>query len=415
MGFTMAEKILGRAAGRPVTRGDYITASVDVAMVNISTADVYEVLQQAGIRRLWDPTRVISIQDHNVPAMTERDAEIQRTTREAVQRYGIANYYGEGGGVCHQVMVDQGHVRPGELVVGSDSHTCTYGALAAGGTGIGITEMAYVLATGRLWFRVPETIRLELTGRLPERVSVKDLFLFVAGREGADLAQYKAIEYTGEMVERLSVDSRLTLANMAVELGAKFGLFATDETLRAYLRDRGVGETAELGPDPDASYERTLQIAADGLTPQVALPHAFTNVRPVAEVEGTPIQQACIGSCTNGRLEDLRAAAEILRGRRVDRFTRLYVFPASWAVYRAALDEGVIGTLVDAGAVLPGCDCGFCIGHIGVLAKGESCIATSSRNSRGRMGSLESKVFLASPATAAASALHGRITDPRKV
>lgn len=415
MGYTMAEKILGRAVGRGVRAGENITVSVDVAMLNISMASVSRILKRAGVTRLWDPGRVVCIQDHNVPAPNEREAEVQRTIREAVQAYGIEAYYGENGGICHQVMVDQGHVRPGEVIVGSDSHTCTYGALGAAATGIGVTEMAYVLTTGKLWFRVPETLRFDLRGRLAERVTAKDILLWIAGRHGVDVAQYKAIEFSGEVAEALSIDSRLAMANMAVELGGKFGFFATDGATRAFLRGRIRGEPEDVRPDPDAGYETLIRVDVASLEPQVALPHAFDNVRSVSEVEGTVVHQAYIGSCTNGRLEDLRAAAEILRGKRVDRFTRLYVLPASWAVYRAAMEEGLVRTLLDAGAVFPGCDCGPCIGQMAVLAAGENCIASSSRNARGRMGSSDSGVFLASPATVAASAIYGKITDPRKV
>jgi len=418
MGRTLAEKILARAAGRErVQPGEFVTAQIDLAMTHdIFAADVFGHLVAAGVERLFDPERVVVVLDHLVPAPSEAAASSHRKIREYAEQFGVRHFYEAGRGICHQLLPEQGHVVPGALVVGTDSHTTTHGALAAAGTGIGTSEMAYVLATGRLWFRVPETIRFEVTGALQPMVTWKDAILALAGRFGADVAQYKAVEFGGPAASRACIADRLTVCNMAVEIGAKFGFFAADETTLSYLAERGLEGLEPLGSDADASFEAVHELDLDGLEPQIALPHTVDNVRPVAEVESLPIDQAFIGSCTNGRLEDLEAAAQVLRGRRVHPRVRLIVAPASRSVFQEATRSGALEALAEAGASLLPPGCGPCFGgHGGLLAAGERCIGTHNRNFIGRMGSAQAEIFLASPQTVAASALAGHIADPRKL
>ena len=416
MGQTIAEKIFSDKLGRTVRAGEYIIAPIDCAMLHEGFALSWMQLMSAGVSEIWDPEKVVVLFDHYIPAPTERLAAAQMMIRNIIQSTGIKHYYGEREGICHQVMMEKGHARPGALVVGTDSHTCTYGALGAAGTGLGTTEMAYVLARGELWFKVPETVRFVMTGRLPERVTSKDIILFIAGKFGAEAAQYRSVEFTGDAADALSVEGRITMSNMAVEIGAKFGFFNVDEKTLAYLDGRIKNGATMLSADSDAVYEATHGVDVSGLEPQVACPHSVDNVRPVGEVAGTAVNQAVLGSCTNGRYEDLELAAEILEGRSVDPFTRLYVYPASREVYLKAMESGVLKTLSEAGAIICNPSCGPCFGgHTGLLAPGEKCISSTNRNFKGRMGSSEAEVYLASPATVAASAIKGAITDPREV
>ena len=416
MGQTIAEKIFSDKLGRTVRTGEYIIAPIDCAMLHEGFALSWMQLMSAGVSEIWDPEKVVVLFDHYIPAPTERLAAAQMMIRNIIQSTGIKHYYGEREGICHQVMMEKGHARPGALVVGTDSHTCTYGALGAAGTGLGTTEMAYVLARGELWFKVPETVRFVMTGRLPERVTSKDIILFIAGKFGAEAAQYRSVEFTGDAADALSVEGRITMSNMAVEIGAKFGFFNVDEKTLAYLDGRIKNGATMLSADSDAAYEATHGVDVSGLEPQVACPHSVDNVRPVGEVAGTAVNQAVLGSCTNGRYEDLELAAEILEGRSVDPFTRLYVYPASREVYLNAMESGVLKTLSEAGAIICNPSCGPCFGgHTGLLAPGEKCISSTNRNFKGRMGSSEAEVYLASPATVAASAIKGAITDPREV
>ncbi len=416
MGQTMAEKVFSAKAGRPVAAGEYVTAAVDRAMLHESFALSWMQLNAAGRTKVWDPQRVVVVLDHYVPANTERAATAHWLIRNAVQTLNLPHYYGESAGICHQVMMEKGHVRPGELIVGADSHTCTYGALGAGGTGIGTTEMAYVLACGELWFRVPETVAFVLRGALQDRVTSKDILLRIAGLYGTEAAPYKSIEFIGEGAEALSVESRMAMSNMAVEIGAKFGFFAADAKTMDYLRDRCKDPVRLFGSDPGATYETVHEIDLKSIEPQIACPHSVGNVKPVAEVRGRPVHQALLGSCTNGRYEDLRIAAEILKGRQISPATRLLVYPASREVMLQAMKDGLLRDLAEAGAVLCNPSCGPCFGgHVGLLAAGETCISSTNRNFQGRMGSPKAEVYLASPATVAASALRGVITDPREV
>lgn len=416
MGMTLAEKILARASGRnSVKAGEYVIANVDWAMVHEGMRGVYPILKEAGVKRLWDPQKVISIIDHWVPAPTIEAATHHQTIRRAVKEFGIRYAYGENAGICHQVLPEKGHVVPGDLIVGTDSHTVTYGAFGAAGTGIGYSEMAYVLATGKLWFLVPETIQFRLEGDLPRGVMSKDLLLYIAGQFSTEVAQYKAIEFTGSTAQKMSLASRMTMSNMSVELGAKFGFFAPDEKVVEFLKGRAKKPFTLIQSDPDAEYAQIYQIDAAHLEPQVALPANIDNVKPISQLEKIPIDQAFLGSCTNGRLEDLQIAAQILKGRKVQRGVRLIVIPASWEVYQAALKSGILEIMVDAGAIICNSTCGPCPGvHMGLLAPGERCIASINRNFHGRMGSSEAEVYLGSPATVAASAIAGFIADPRE-
>jgi 3-isopropylmalate/(R)-2-methylmalate dehydratase large subunit len=413
---TLAQKILARAAGKAeVKPGEYVVADIDLAMLHDpGLQNAMPILQEAGITGVWDPAKVVCLIDHQVPAHNIESAELFKEIRETVKSLGIRNFYDEGTGICHQVLVEKGYVLPGELIVATDSHTTTYGALGAAGTGIGATEMVYVLATGKLWFKVPETIRFWLTGQLKPRLMSKDVILYLAGKYSASVAQYKAVEFSGPLAGQLSLASRLTMSNMTVEIGGKFGFFEPDEKVKAYLATRTSRTYDILKPDSDAVYEKTFEMDVTGLEPQIAFPYTIDNVKPVSQAGGIKIEQALLGSCTNGRVEDLRIAAEILRGKKVHPDTRCLVIPASGEVFREAADEGILSTLVEAGAVICAPGCGSCHGScMGLLAAGESCVASINRNFKGRMGSPQSRVYLASPATVAASAIEGKITDPR--
>ncbi|NOX21933.1 MAG: 3-isopropylmalate dehydratase large subunit [Actinobacteria bacterium] len=416
MGMTHAEKLLASAAHKPsVTAGEFVVADIDLALLHdIFAAQVFDLLQEVGVPNVFDPEKTVVVVDHLVPAPSAAAAAVHQKIRSHVARLGINAFYDAGEGICHQLLPEQGHVRPGMLIVGTDSHTTTHGALGAGGTGIGTSDMVYALATGRLWFRVPETIRFEMTGDLLPGVSWKDVILHLAGRFGSDAAQYRAMEFGGSAVKNANMSSRLTVANMAVEMGAKFGLFAADEVTDAYLRDHGGVGSEPYGPDPDAEYEAVHEISLSDLPPQVALPNEVDRVSSIEDVAGLTINQAFIGSCTNGRIEDLQAAAAVLAGKHIAPGVRLLVVPASRQILQEALETGVIATLVDAGASVLTPGCGPCFGgHGGLLGPGERCIGTHNRNFIGRMGSADAEIYLGSPATVAASALRGRLADPR--
>jgi len=417
MPMTLAEKILARASGnKEVAAGDYVTAKIDVAMAHEGAAWVIDELVKAGIDRVWDPERIVILFDHWAPAPTELTAEMHKKIREFVKRHKIKHFYDIKAGICHQVMPEMGHVRPGELIVGTDSHTTTYGAFGAGGTGIGTTDMAVVFATGELWFRVPESIKFRIKGTLPKYVTSKDVILKIAGEYGTEVAQYKSVEFEGPTISNMSIASRMTLSNMAMEIGAKFALIAPDDKTISYVKSRTTKPFTPLYPDPDAVYEKVYELDVSDLEPQVAFPHSVGNVKPISEAEGIKIDQAFLGSCTNGRLEDLAAAAEILKDRKVHPDVRMIVIPASREVYLEAVRAGIIETLLKAGAVVCNPTCGPCMGtHLGLLAAGERCISSSNRNFKGRMGSSKAEIYLASPYVVAASAVKGEITDPRKL
>ncbi|HET7039928.1 MAG TPA: 3-isopropylmalate dehydratase large subunit [Gemmatimonadales bacterium] len=426
MAMTVAEKILARASGRTaVAAGDIVEPRVDLAMSHENAALVinqfFEIYDGLSLPpRLWDAGRVAIIFDHRVPAESSKTASNQKKVREFVARHAISRFHdirGDRGGICHQVLPESGYVRPGDVVVGTDSHTTSHGALGALAFGIGATEMASVWALGSvLNVEVPTTIKVVVTGRFRPLVGPKDLILHLIGRLTAQGANFRALEFHGDTVTAMPTSGRLVLCNMSVEAGATAGIVPADsETLR-YLRDEaGVFEAiTPVLPDDDAAYVQVVEVDVSGLEPQVACPHTVDNVKPIAEVAGRRIDQVVIGSCTNGRLDDLAVAAELLRGRKVAPHTRMLIFPASTRIYRRAVELGYVTTFMDAGAVVMNSGCGPCLGvHQGALGDGEVALSTTNRNFKGRMGNPRAEVYLCSPAVAAASAVAGAITDPR--
>jgi 3-isopropylmalate/(R)-2-methylmalate dehydratase large subunit len=425
--MTVVQRILARATGRAhVAVGDVVEPAVDLAMSHENAALVinqfHEIFRGTGIEpRVWDPSRITIIFDHRVPAESAKTATNQKKVREFVAAQGIEKFHdirGDQGGICHQVLPENGYVRPGAVVVGTDSHTTTHGALGAFAFGIGATEMAAVWSLGRILnVEVPGTIKVVINGRLGRFVSPKDLVLHLVGLLTAEGANFKVLEFHGPAIELMRTSGRLVLSNMSVEAGATAGIVPPDEETLWYLRhDVGVKEPlTPLGPDPDAAYDRIVEIDASALAPQLACPHAVDNVRPVTDALGRKVDQIVIGSCTNGRLDDLEVAAEIVKNRKVAGGVRMLVFPASWKIYREALDKGYLATLADAGAVIMNPGCGCCLGvHQGALGDGEVALSTTNRNFKGRMGNPNSEVYLCSPAVAAASAVAGKISDPRE-
>jgi len=416
MGMTMSEKILARASGqKEVKAGDIVEAAINQGMTHCGGGPLFfRALADLNPKTLKAIDKLIVMIGHTMPPIAGR-ADSQHIVRKNVQKYHLENnFYDSKYGIMHNVMMWKGHVRPGELIVATDSHTTTMGVLGAFATGIGPTELAYAVTFGKIWLMVPETIKIVLKGQLQKHVFSKDIGLHLAGTYGTDMAQYKALEFTGDLVDHLSIDARTTLCVMGVELGAKAAMFPPDEKTIAYVRERTQKPFSPLFPDADAPYVQAIEVEANHLEPQVACPHDVGNVKPIFEVEGTPIHQATIGTCTNGGYEDLEIAAKILQGRKVHPRVRFYITPATAEVYRKAVASGLAETLMKAEAILVNAQCGSCSGHIGVLSPGEVCLAAQNRNFRGRMGSPDSKIYLASPATVAASAVEGIITNPQK-
>ena len=416
MAQTFAEKVFSRKAGRPVAPGEIVVFSPDRLLSHDNTAAIAATFAKMGASRVVDPEKPVIVLDHCVPAATEKYAQNHLEIRKFVEAQGIKHFFDVGEGVCHQVFAERGFALPGELILGSDSHTTSYGALGAFAAGIGRAEMAALFATDKLWLMCPASLRVEVTGEFGADVHPKDLVLYVIGDVGADGALYMSVEFCGPTVEAMSPAGRMTLCNMAAEMGAKNAYVAPDETTRAFLEGRAQRPYEEVFPDDGAAYERALSYDVTGLGPQVARPHAVDNVVPVGEVAGTQVDQIVVGTCTNGRVGDLVVAADVLRNRHVAPGVRVLVFPASREVYLEALGIGALTTLAQAGCIIMNPGCGPCLGaHEGILAAGEVCLSTANRNFRGRMGSTEAEIYLCSPATAAASALYGRITDPRTV
>ncbi len=419
MAMTVTEKILAAHAGlAAVAPGDLIMARADLVLGNDITAPVaIKEFARMGAGRVFDPSRVVLVPDHFTPNKDINSAEQVRMMREFARAQGITGYFEVGRmGIEHCLLPEQGLVAPGEIIIGADSHTCTYGALGAFATGVGSTDMAAVMATGQIWLRVPESIKFNLTGRLGPWIGGKDLILYTIGRIGVDGARYAAMEFDGPAVRALSIDGRLTMANMAIEAGAKNGIFPVDEKTLAYLEGRVRRPFQPVFSDPDAGYAKTYTWDVSDLQPLVAQPHLPEKVAPAAALSGVSLDQVVIGSCTNGRLEDLRVAASLLQGRQVHAGLRLIVIPGTQETYLQALREGLIETFVAAGGAVSTPTCGPCLGgHMGILAKGERALSTTNRNFVGRMGHPESEVYLAGPAVAAASAIMGRIADPREV
>jgi 3-isopropylmalate/(R)-2-methylmalate dehydratase large subunit len=415
--MNITEKILAKAsAKKAVHPGEIVDANVDVVMIHDLTGPLaVEAFKKIGVQKVWNNKKVVVILDHQVPAESVKAAELHKTMRQFAKDQNLQIYDVGKGGICHQVMPEQGHVVPGAVIVGADSHTCTYGAFGAFATGIGSTEAAAVMATGKIWFKVPPAIKVNVKGNFQKYVTPKDLILAVIGKMGVDGAIYKSAEFTGPTIKKMSIAGRMTLCNMAVEMGAKNGIIEPDETTRKFLEGRvkTLPDFDALRSDKDAVYESTVEFDVSKMEPQVACPSSVDNVKPISEVGNVTIEQAFIGSCTNGRLEDLRLAAEVMKGKRVKDGVRALVIPASQEVWKQADQEGLLQIFTDAGAIVCGSACGPCLGgHIGLLAAGETCVSTSNRNFIGRMGSTQASVYLASPATVAASAVTGKLTDP---
>ncbi len=414
-GKTIAEKIFSKACGKDVKANEYVFANIDLAMIHDITAPlaIKAFKEIAGNGKVWDSSKIVMAFDHQCPADSIAAAENQKMLRKFAEEQGILNYDVKEG-IAHQIMVER-HVMPGMLIVGADSHTCMYGALAAFATGIGSTDMGAVLALGKLWFKVPETIKFVVNGKLGKHVYSKDVILKLIGIVGADGANYKACEFEGKVIENMSMDQRFTITNMAIEMGGKAGIIGTDDVTKDYLKPR-VDYFEEIRSDEDATFAKIVELDVTNMEPQVAKPHRVDNVVGVSEVEGVKADQVFIGSCTNGRYEDLKIAAEILKGEKVAKNTRLIVIPASRTQYLKALKNGLIDIFVEAGAIVEFPSCGPCMGgSFGLIASNETSVSTSNRNFIGRQGSPEGKIYLVSPATAAATAIYGEITDPRKV
>lgn len=409
MGSTAIEKIISNSVGYRVEAGEFVEVPVDFAYFHDGTGPlVVDALNNMGVERIFDPEKVAIVFDHSVPPYSDQAATLQAKVRKFARMQGISRFHDLGEGICHQVIPEKGYVAPGMVVVGADSHSCTLGSFGLLSTGMGATDLAYILATGKTWMKVPETLRINCTGLLGMGVSSKDLVLEIVKIVGTDGATYKALEFTGEAVAAMSQSSRMTMSNMAVEMGAKTGFIEADQKSVEFLGRSGKFFRTDIDVE-------TITVEASSLEPRVACPNNLSNVKPVTEVEGKPIDQAFLGSCTNGRYEDLYEAAKIIRGRHIHKDTRFIVIPASRSTYIKAYRDGLLDIFLESGAIIGVTGCGPCLGvHMGVLGENETCISTSNRNFIGRMGARSSSVYLASPQTVAASAVAGHITDPRR-
>ncbi|AIF50412.1 3-isopropylmalate dehydratase large subunit [Pelosinus sp. UFO1] len=414
MGMTIGEKILARASGKDVVKpGEIITAKVDLCMSNDGTThlniDIFE--NQLKAEKVYNPEKVVFIVDHNVPSESAKTAEVHKKMRIFAQKHQIPFY--EGTGVCHQIMIED-FVVPGQLIIAADSHTCSYGGLGAFGTGVGCTDFTSVMNTGEIWLMVPETLKFIIEGKFKPGVYARDLILKIIGDIGANGANYKIMEFGGPAVKAFTIDDRVVLCNMAVEAGAKSGLVAPDETTIEYVTSKGRQDMHLFTSDEDAVYEKIYYYNLDELEPMIAIPHCVDDVVPIKEISEVKINQGFIGSCNNGRIEELRAAAKILQGNKIDPYVKLLISPASKAVYLQALSEGLIDIFVESGAMVLNPNCSVCWGSCqGVIGEGEVLLSTGTRNFKGRAGHPNSSIYLASAATVAASALTGKITDPR--
>lgn len=413
MGQTIIEKIVSRNVNKEVSANDIVTVNVDRVMIHdIFIPFVKDKFEEMGFTKLWDPDKVVLIYDHLVPASQVDDTRHFKVGNEFVEKYGMKNIH-RADGICHQLMTEAGYVKPGNIVFGTDSHTTTYGCVGAFSSGIGYTEMASILGTGTMWIKVPEAIKVEINGELPANVTSKDIILRLIGDLGADGATYKSLEFSGSAVEAMTVASRMTIANMAIEAGAKCALFTPDEKTAEYCEIELTEKETSLVADDDATYIKTITYKAEELVPVMACPSQVDNIKPVSELVDTTIDQVFIGSCTNGRLEDLQKAAAILKDKQVAPFVKLIVTPASRKIYNQAVEDGTMAILAKAGAIITHPGCGLCCGRAGgILTDGERVVATNNRNFLGRMGTSKVEIFLASPVTAATCALTGKITVP---
>ena len=414
MGETVIEKIIRNNVGHTVKPGDIVTVNVDRVMIHdIFIPFVAEKFEEMGFKKLWDPDKVVLIYDHLVPASQLDDTRHFHVGDAFAEKYGMKNVH-RSDGICHQLMTEAGYVKPGNIVFGTDSHTTTYGCVGACSSGIGYTEMASILGTGTMWIKVPETIKVVIDGELPANVMSKDVILRLIGDLGADGATYRALEFTGSAVKNMSVASRMTIANMAIEAGAKCALFTPDEKTAEYCEIELNDFQKSLVGDGDAAYLKTMTYRGEDFVPVMACPSQVDKIRDVSTLEGTEIDQVFIGSCTNGRLEDLAAAAEVLKGKKVADYVKLIVTPASRKIYRQAIELGILDTLAEAGAMITHPGCGLCCGRAGgILTDGERVVATNNRNFLGRMGTSKVEIYLASPKTAAACAVAGKIVSPK--
>lgn len=415
MGKTIAEKILSNKSGQDVKANDIVVANLDFVMGQDGTSGLaINAFREMQAEKVFDPRRVAMVIDHSAPSPLQGVSAIHQKMRNFADEQGI-NFYDIGDGVCHQLVPEQGHVVPGDLVIGADSHTCTYGAINVFSTGVGSTDLAAGIASGKLWFKVPETFKFIVNGQLPPGVFSKDLILYLIGDVTADGATYMAAEYIGEAISALSVEARFTISNMAIEMGAKCGLMEADSKTIEWVKQHSDKDFTPVTADADAVYAKVKEYDVSNLEPQIAKPHTVDNVAPISEVAGIPIQQGVIGTCTNGRMEDLRIAAAILKGKKLARNTRLIVAPSSRQVMIQAMREGLIETFMESGAAVVTPGCGPCVGtHNGVPSDGENVISTANRNFKGRMGNNKAFIYLGSPATVAASVLYGKLTDPRE-
>ncbi|WP_323736782.1 homoaconitase large subunit [Methanosphaera sp. ISO3-F5] len=415
--MNITEKILAKASNKEeVSPGDTVNAKIDVAMSHDGTSPPTIKVFEKIADKVWDPDKIVLVFDHNVPANTMGSAEFQQVVRDFAKKQGIKNIYKQGEGICHQVLPEEGHVKPSTVIVGADSHTCTYGAFGAFSTGLGATDLAMVYATGETWFNVPETLKINVNGSLQENVYSKDLILNIIKTLGSYGGTYKSLEFHGETINNLSVDARMTMTNMVIECGAKNGIMVPNKSTEEYLARRGITNYNITTPDKNAEYEKVYDFDVDDLRPQVACPHNVDNVEDIDKVEGTTINQAVLGSCTNGRYEDLVQAAEVLENHKVHEDVQLLVFPASRKIYQKAIDEGIIQIFLESNAIICNPGCGPCLGaHMGVMTDDMTCISTTNRNFLGRMGSAKSYVYLSNPAVVAASAITGEITDPQNI
>lgn len=419
MGKTITEKILAAHAGKEqVVPGEFILAEVDIALGNDVTAPVaIDVFEKAGAEKIFNKEKIALVPDHFAPNKDIKSAEQCKKMRDFAKKHDVTHYFELGEmGIEHALLPEKGIVLPGDVVIGADSHTCTYGALGAFSTGVGSTDLAACYMTGKVWFKVPESIKFIYKGTLPKHVSGKDVILYTIGQIGVDGALYRAMEFTGEVIDALDMDDRFSICNMAIEAGGKSGIMAPDKKTRTFVKERNQRAFKEYSSDNNATYCELYEWNLSKLEPQIAFPHLPSNTKPVSEATHVYLDQVVIGSCTNGRLSDLEVAARILKGKKVHKYLRVIIFPATQAIYREALKRGYIDTLIESGCAVSTPTCGPCLGgHMGILAKGEKSLATTNRNFVGRMGHPESEVYLCSPAVAAASAVTGRITHPAEI
>lgn len=415
--MNITEKILSQRAGHEVTPGEIIEIPVDLAMSHDGTSPPAIKTFEKIAEKVWDPEKIALIFDHNVPANTIGSAEFQEVCRDFIKKQNITKNYIHGEGICHQVVPEMGLVEPNMVIVGADSHTCTYGAFGAFSTGMGATDLAMVWATGKTWFMVPEAIKMEIEGELNPSIAPKDIILNIIGDIGIAGATYKTAEFCGETIEKMGVEGRATMCNMAIEMGAKNGIMEPNREVIDYVCQRTGKKESELSivkSDEDAIYSKEMHFDITDMEPQIACPNDVDNVKGISQVEGTFVNQCLIGSCTNGRLSDLKDAAELLKGNKIHNDTRLLIFPASREIYKQSIELGYIDTFIDAGAIICNPGCGPCLGaHMGVLSEGEACISTTNRNFKGRMGDTKSSVYLSNSKVVAASAIKGVITDPK--